>query len=117
MGIGPTRPAWKAGILPLNYTRTSTAFTLYIVAKKSQQFYTAFFDFFLRNFNFIFCPILVVHLQIFLHPFSIFFGCFLPTFQIDILFIIYIIYIITFVDSWVDIMYALVYTFVERKLL
>ena len=47
----------------------------------------------------------------------IFFGCFLPTFQIDILFIIYIIYIITFVDSWVDIMYALVYTFVERKLL
>lgn len=22
MGIGPTRPAWKAGILPLNYTRT-----------------------------------------------------------------------------------------------
>ena len=30
MGIGPTQPAWKAGILPLNYTRTSTAFTLYI---------------------------------------------------------------------------------------
>ena len=24
MGIEPTRPAWKAGILPLNYTRTST---------------------------------------------------------------------------------------------
>ena len=23
MGIGPTQPAWKAGILPLNYTRTS----------------------------------------------------------------------------------------------
>ena len=22
MGIGPTQPAWKAGILPLNYTRT-----------------------------------------------------------------------------------------------
>ena len=22
MGIEPTRPAWKAGILPLNYTRT-----------------------------------------------------------------------------------------------
>ena len=21
MGIGPTQPAWKAGILPLNYTR------------------------------------------------------------------------------------------------
>ena len=25
MGIGPTRPAWKAGILPLNYTRTLIA--------------------------------------------------------------------------------------------
>ena len=24
MGIEPTRPAWKAGILPLNYTRIST---------------------------------------------------------------------------------------------
>ena len=23
MGIGPTLPAWKAGILPLNYTRNS----------------------------------------------------------------------------------------------
>ena len=27
MGIGPTRPAWKAGILPLNYTRISSQFT------------------------------------------------------------------------------------------
>ena len=26
MGIGPTRPAWKAGILPLNYTRISYVF-------------------------------------------------------------------------------------------
>ena len=25
MGIEPTRPAWKAGILPLNYTRTICA--------------------------------------------------------------------------------------------
>ena len=37
MGIGPTRPAWKAGILPLNYTRIYLAFTsnsqrLYIIA-------------------------------------------------------------------------------------
>ena len=23
MGIGPTQPAWKASVLPLNYTRTS----------------------------------------------------------------------------------------------
>ena len=28
MGIGPTRPAWKAGILPLNYTRISSHFTV-----------------------------------------------------------------------------------------
>ena len=26
MGIGPTLPAWKAGILPLNYTRKSNLF-------------------------------------------------------------------------------------------
>ena len=26
MGIGPTRPAWKAGILPLNYTRIHARF-------------------------------------------------------------------------------------------
>ena len=37
MGIGPTRPAWKAGILPLNYTRTYRIATpyrqrLYIIA-------------------------------------------------------------------------------------
>ena len=29
MGIEPTRPAWKAGVLPLNYTRASvTAFLM-----------------------------------------------------------------------------------------
>ena len=32
MGIGPTRPAWKAGILPLNYTRTNS---LYIIPDKT----------------------------------------------------------------------------------
>ena len=26
MGIEPTRPAWKAGILPLNYTRMDALF-------------------------------------------------------------------------------------------
>ena len=31
MGIGPTRPAWKAGILPLNYTR------MFFVAVPYQQ--------------------------------------------------------------------------------
>ena len=29
MGIEPTRPAWKAGILPLNYTRKFNALLLY----------------------------------------------------------------------------------------
>ena len=33
MGIGPTQPAWKAGVLPLNYTRTShNALRLYQIA-------------------------------------------------------------------------------------
>ena len=27
MGIEPTRPAWKAGILPLNYTRMALPLT------------------------------------------------------------------------------------------
>ena len=27
MGIEPTRPAWKAGILPLNYTRMGGVFS------------------------------------------------------------------------------------------
>ena len=33
MGIEPTRPAWKAGILPLNYTRGSrpSPFDLFII--------------------------------------------------------------------------------------
>ena len=29
MGIEPTRPAWKAGVLPLNYTRVESAFVYY----------------------------------------------------------------------------------------
>ena len=33
MGIEPTRPAWKAGILPLNYTRILLS-SLYILAQK-----------------------------------------------------------------------------------
>ena len=31
MGIEPTRPAWKAGILPLNYTRVSQRTLLYLM--------------------------------------------------------------------------------------
>ena len=30
MGIEPTRPAWKAGILPLNYTRINTVKRRYL---------------------------------------------------------------------------------------
>ena len=41
MGIEPTRPAWKAGILPLNYTRkwkaTTTFLLLQAVGSKSKR--------------------------------------------------------------------------------
>ena len=34
MGIEPTRPAWKAGILPLNYTRIALSYqSLLILAQ------------------------------------------------------------------------------------
>ena len=50
MGIGPTRPAWKAGILPLNYTRISSYFTAVsttlvynsIIKKNCQIFFAVF---------------------------------------------------------------------------
>ena len=63
MGIGPTRPAWKAGILPLNYTRVSLVAVPYqqrlyiitliptIVKQKSALFrkiFKIFLIFFLR---------------------------------------------------------------------
>ena len=53
MGIGPTRPAWKAGILPLNYTRIRQR--LYIlpnIGEKVKCFFHVFCDFlrfFLEN--------------------------------------------------------------------
>ena len=39
MGIGPTQPAWKASVLPLNYTRTEQAncSPLQLNAKKLYQ--------------------------------------------------------------------------------
>ena len=43
MGIEPTQPAWKAGILPLNYTRTCQR--LYILPKFKKKV-KCFFDFF-----------------------------------------------------------------------
>ena len=60
MGIGPTRPAWKAGILPLNYTRiyhTSSSYRqrLYIIAllKKIVKSFSLYFLKFFRNFYFL----------------------------------------------------------------
>jgi hypothetical protein len=56
MGIEPTRPAWKAGVLPLNYTRLSA--TAIIIAPLSgscqEQIYISpafflFFVFLLQN--------------------------------------------------------------------
>ena len=37
MGIEPTRPAWKAGILPLNYTRTLPRATLIIILNSIEK--------------------------------------------------------------------------------
>ena len=61
MGIGPTRPAWKAGILPLNYTRirrTSTPYQqrLYIIAllKRIVKQFFALFEKISENFLFFF---------------------------------------------------------------
>ena len=61
MGIGPTRPAWKAGILPLNYTRirrTSPLYRqrLYIIAllKRIVKYFSPFFGKKLKKFNLFF---------------------------------------------------------------
>ncbi len=65
MGIGPTRPAWKAGILPLNYTRISPVFgavpttPVYnsIIKKNCQIIFTPFSKKNQKNFfNRIFSP-------------------------------------------------------------
>ena len=49
MGIEPTRPAWKAGILPLNYTRMGSEFNFHVsldmipyFARSCQSFFYAF---------------------------------------------------------------------------
>jgi hypothetical protein len=39
MGIEPTQPAWKAGILPLNYTRVSATL---IILTNHRRFVNAF---------------------------------------------------------------------------
>ena len=43
MGIEPTRPAWKAGILPLNYTRISTLYYYITFFTVCQALFTIFF--------------------------------------------------------------------------
>ena len=46
MGIEPTRPAWKAGILPLNYTRVLLA-ECFIIIPHHPPFVKSFFKVFL----------------------------------------------------------------------
>ncbi len=64
MGVEPTRPAWKAGILPLNYTRI----TEFIITPKLRVV-NINFDIFLLNYNnftvvdgdsdFVNCPVVI----------------------------------------------------------
>ena len=49
MGIEPTYPAWKAGVLPLNYTRV-TLIIIFII----QLFVNNFFIFFIFSLFFYF---------------------------------------------------------------
>ncbi len=39
MGIEPTYPAWKAGVLPLNYTRISFSYIFYVTASVRRGVY------------------------------------------------------------------------------
>ena len=61
MGIGPTQPAWKAGILPLNYTRivvfgaVSTTLVYNSTNRNNCQIIFALFFKFLPK-NFPVCP-------------------------------------------------------------
>ena len=46
MGIEPTRPAWKAGILPLNYTRIAITLSVsndYVIIPENTSFVNHFF--------------------------------------------------------------------------
>ena len=51
MGIEPTQPAWKAGVLPLNYTRTVSLNTSSVAYNTTgftgcQVFFWRFFTFY-----------------------------------------------------------------------
>ena len=62
MGIGPTRPAWKAGILPLNYTRiyrtqnavSTTPVYNSTILGNCQTLFVLFLKFFRKFFNILF---------------------------------------------------------------
>ena len=45
MGIEPTYPAWKAGVLPLNYTRICNAFTIISYFPENASRFLKFFIF------------------------------------------------------------------------
>ena len=47
MGIEPTRPAWKAGILPLNYTRISATLDIISLNARFVKWKKRFFENFL----------------------------------------------------------------------
>ena len=58
MGIGPTQPAWKAGILPLNYTRISiNAYVLY----QTYVLLSRIFDYYFKLFP-LFSPLFPLYL-------------------------------------------------------
>ncbi len=52
MGIEPTQPAWKAGILPLNYTRTAT-FILALLSPFVKIYFHKFANFFIKQVLFL----------------------------------------------------------------
>ncbi len=70
MGIEPTRPAWKAGILPLNYTRIR--FRAYIYYHKVCDLSTLFLKVFLIIFTAFICSSSLCTLQRMQHGFYIF---------------------------------------------
>ncbi len=49
MGIEPTRPAWKAGILPLNYTRIFISFECLNIISYLFVFVNTFLKLFSKN--------------------------------------------------------------------
>ena len=62
MGIEPTRPAWKAGILPLNYTRKSaTRYIIHNLKTFVKRFLKKIYKENLENLISIFCEAKLLH--------------------------------------------------------